>query len=375
MADIANTTVRLTVVNPKDEGNPYNEPKEFTFSDEGANVIYIGRAPGNSVVLDDRNVSGTHIRIIRHGSEFFLEDLNSSNGTHLNQNKIEPQVQKLLRSNDRIRIVNYVITFHEGFEAFQLQSSENTKQIALEMIQSVLDGANYVEKPPKLILMTGAMQGQMVELSDAYTEIRIGRDPHRCQFHIDDENISREHALVRRDWTGVFIRDLNSRNGVIVNGQRLERNAEARLNDRDEIVLGTYRLSFSDPEGAQIDDKIDDIFASEEAEPEKKGRTPISKPAAPPPSMPGTEPEPAPEVADVSSEAEDLPPAPAAPGSGMDEAVPAPMSNFGRGDDEDGPPEPIIETGLTGKEKAIIAVVVGVSVSVVLVVMVLLFMS
>ncbi len=58
---------------------------------------------------------------------------------------------------------------------------------------------------------------------------------------LDDPNISRRHAELRRqdgDWT---IADLGSTNGVKVNGKRID---SAQLAPGDEIVLGTLELSF-----------------------------------------------------------------------------------------------------------------------------------
>jgi hypothetical protein len=59
---------------------------------------------------------------------------------------------------------------------------------------------------------------------------------------LDDQNISRRHAELRRnkggDWT---ITDLGSTNGVKVNGRRVE---TARLSPGDEVMLGTTAFTF-----------------------------------------------------------------------------------------------------------------------------------
>ena len=59
---------------------------------------------------------------------------------------------------------------------------------------------------------------------------------------IDDPNISRRHAELRRSNVGDWqIVDLNSTNGVKVNGRRV---ANARLSPGDEITLGTKAFGF-----------------------------------------------------------------------------------------------------------------------------------
>jgi hypothetical protein len=47
-------------------------------------VTSIGRAPGNTVVIDDGYVSNEHVLITRRGKQWWLEDLGSRNGTLLN---------------------------------------------------------------------------------------------------------------------------------------------------------------------------------------------------------------------------------------------------------------------------------------------------
>jgi Nif-specific regulatory protein len=48
-----------------------------------AEVVRIGRAPGNDVVLEDMHVSGEHLRLVLQPGHVVLTDLRSTNGTHL----------------------------------------------------------------------------------------------------------------------------------------------------------------------------------------------------------------------------------------------------------------------------------------------------
>lgn len=69
----------------------------------------------------------------------------------------------------------------------------------------------------------------------------IGRS-RECDCVLDDRNISRRHAELRRgrngDWT---VADLGSTNGVKVNERRVEK---ARLSPGDDVVIGTTRFVF-----------------------------------------------------------------------------------------------------------------------------------
>ena len=63
-----------------------------------------------------------------------------------------------------------------------------------------------------------------------------------CDIQIVDANISRRHAEVRQEGSAYWLIDLDSTNGIIVNGRRLKR---AKLENGDKIVLGSTEFTFS----------------------------------------------------------------------------------------------------------------------------------
>ena len=64
--------------------------------------LTIGRKDQNSIVLSDQHVSGNHAKIIVRNDSLFIEDLNSTNGTYLNKNKISGKMK--LSDKDEIKI-------------------------------------------------------------------------------------------------------------------------------------------------------------------------------------------------------------------------------------------------------------------------------
>ncbi len=70
--------------------------------------------------------------------------------------------------------------------------------------------------------------------------IQIGRAP-SCEIVLDDRNVSRRHAEIRRRGPVVVLIDLDSTNGTIVNGRRVR---EHPLADGDRITMGNSRLTF-----------------------------------------------------------------------------------------------------------------------------------
>lgn len=67
-----------------------------------ADSLTMGRKSDNTVVLDDKYVSSHHIKIFKRNNEYVVEDLGSTNGTKVNDVKIENRVT--LRPGDIIKV-------------------------------------------------------------------------------------------------------------------------------------------------------------------------------------------------------------------------------------------------------------------------------
>jgi pSer/pThr/pTyr-binding forkhead associated (FHA) protein len=74
-------------------------------------VSTIGRAVENDVVILSKRISREHARIRREGRKLILEDLNSTNGTFLNDERVQAPVT--LRDGDRITLGEVVFVFHD----------------------------------------------------------------------------------------------------------------------------------------------------------------------------------------------------------------------------------------------------------------------
>jgi pSer/pThr/pTyr-binding forkhead associated (FHA) protein len=66
----------------------FNRGARFDF-DGDAGAISIGREAGNLIKLDDHEVSRRHAEVRRAGEVYIVGDLKSSNGTFLNDAKVE----------------------------------------------------------------------------------------------------------------------------------------------------------------------------------------------------------------------------------------------------------------------------------------------
>jgi predicted component of type VI protein secretion system len=84
---------------------------------------------------------------------------------------------------------------------------------------------------PALVFNEGPLAGRRVEVD---AELVVGRED--AGLTIDDEEISRRHAVIRPGDGGIEIEDLGSTNGTYVNGVRIER--ATRLAGGDTVKLG-----------------------------------------------------------------------------------------------------------------------------------------
>ena len=70
--------------------------------------LTIGRRPDSDVFLDDVTVSRDHALLVRRGSDWYLDDCGSLNGTYVNRSRIESHQ---LQEGDEVQIGKYKLTF------------------------------------------------------------------------------------------------------------------------------------------------------------------------------------------------------------------------------------------------------------------------
>ena len=172
--------------------------------DERWRVIRIGRSPQSDVVLDYPMVSWEHARITEANGEYILEDLNSRNGTAVNQvqNRIR---QARIRPGDDVYLGSFKIS---------------AARLLLQHHTAIGDAAF------RRVEFTG-------------NAMIIGRDP-GCEQCLDYPMISWHHARLTRTPQGIFVEDLNSLNGTFVDGKRVQ--GKVRVSPGQEIGLGSFRF-------------------------------------------------------------------------------------------------------------------------------------
>lgn len=125
---------------------------------------------------------------------------------------------------------------------------DKLSQLSRELADTEAPSKRDLPPPPARNVRRGILAGRLVTSNDRTLELhtstiyRIGRDPARCDLVVDDDQVSRQHALVVVDPRGqVTALDFKSVNGILVGGKPTLR---AKLKDGDRIDVGSQQLRF-----------------------------------------------------------------------------------------------------------------------------------
>jgi len=75
--------------------------------------VTVGRVSGNDLVLGHAQISRKHLRLYLEDGAVYVEDLKSSNGTRVNEERIEAETPPKLNVGDRVGLGPFVLTLQE----------------------------------------------------------------------------------------------------------------------------------------------------------------------------------------------------------------------------------------------------------------------
>lgn len=209
-------------------------------------LTLIGREVDNDLVLDDERISRRHAELRWDHGRIELADYGSLNGTRVNEQAARGRL--LLRDGDIIELgkrrFRLVVQADAGSVGMPMGASGENDDNGLEQLETrktsrASDPSVFGRPALRLVLLQGTTSapGASWLLSAAVT--MVGRDP-ACGVSLADTSISRQHAQVTRQPAGYFIADLQSSNGVFLNGQRLT--GPAQMFAGDIVMLGDVLL-------------------------------------------------------------------------------------------------------------------------------------
>jgi Protein of unknown function (DUF3662)/FHA domain len=116
-------------------------------------------------------------------------------------------------------------------------------------------GATMIYKPTPAVQPTEAVSAEELGMQREIAVLTANGERHEvtrrrvvigrsreCDVQIPDPNISRRHAELQQEGATYWIVDLDSTNGIEVNGQRTKR---AKLSDGDRVKMGSTEIVFS----------------------------------------------------------------------------------------------------------------------------------
>lgn len=116
--------------------------------------------------------------------------------------------------------------------------------------QTIVVNRSQNYESEKLVLAGFDSNGHVVRLSFDFEDpklylegLYLGRDSSTCDLHIRDQSISRRHARLFKKDGEIWIEDLGSTNGIIVNGRSINGNQSTLLNLKGTLVIGGIQLA------------------------------------------------------------------------------------------------------------------------------------
>ncbi len=197
---------------------------KFAFVYGSPAEVVIGRDSSAQICLQKSVISKQHAQLIFDtNSNLFVIDLGSSNGTFLNDRKLEQGVPYQIRTTDELKFAGQQgIKLVFNPDAYQLSVNQNSQN---HSSASNITNTNILDKfKTKNIISIGRSDDNDVVLNHT--------------------SISRQHATIEKKSIDEFIiLDQNSTNGTYINGKRL--NGSQRISKNDIIIIGRFQLSLS----------------------------------------------------------------------------------------------------------------------------------
>ena len=197
--------------------------KEYELSGEQTTI---GRSPDNDIHLDDPTVSGKHA-MITGGGEFYIEDLNSTNGVFLNGNKVK---RTQLHNRDSISIGRNKLEFID-------QNADGyDRTVIIHPGEGVSGSEVKPEKHCHIEVMSGPKKGESIALNKPFT-------------NLGSPGI--QVAVVARRGEDYFLMPMggtgNASNPVKLNGKPVGAKSK-RLEEGNIIMVGGIELKFTSGE-------------------------------------------------------------------------------------------------------------------------------
>lgn len=220
--------------------------KEYALDKDG---ITIGRDGDNAIVINNLAVSGFHARIDKAGSDYILTDLQSTNGTFVNDQKV---ASYKLAHGDNIVIGKHIILFLSS-DSDRVEVGKDVtnllldKTVVLDTVKQreLLSKQNLISQAPKVPEKIGVLSfidgSGLGDLNLTNKLTRLGKAA-TSEIKLSGLFIAPTAATISRRPSGYVISFTGGMSKLKVNGKVLKDSVQ--LNDFDTIELGSYKFQF-----------------------------------------------------------------------------------------------------------------------------------
>lgn len=234
------TVIVRSGASPKGEGVPQ---AQLSITCD-APLVVIGRGEGCDVRLPDPSVSHRHATIRQRGHEYILVDEGSANGTFIGTVKLGAQAPRLLKHGDLARIGRVWLEVRFDNQVPPAQGLLATKELALALVARALDAQGELGGP-RISVTEGPDRGKHLALEESGRAYILGRG-NEVDLVLEDNDASRRHVQIVRRADQVLVRDLGSKNGAELGGERLtQRDRPWRLDQ--ELRVGKNVFAYRHP--------------------------------------------------------------------------------------------------------------------------------
>ncbi|MDH5509500.1 MAG: FHA domain-containing protein [Nitrospinota bacterium] len=210
-------------------------------------TIIIGREKGD-IILKNPAISAKHLKIEKLGNRYIAHDLDSTNGTFINEAQITTQE---LSSGDVIRIGRFTFTFDNpeesggmGFDEEDDMSGKtmmiDTSKMKSMLAQEVASEGKTAPAGPaaKLFLHQTSGAPKVAELSKGIVNIGSGDD---AEIQIKGITIGKIAATIKRSGSKYEIIFKGGMARVKFDNKNVDRK---ELNNGDKFSIGSYNFEF-----------------------------------------------------------------------------------------------------------------------------------